>query len=110
MYRGSTADTGPSALLSIISDNASVRVAVSSKRCQCLDQAVLRHIGVEPRHQRIIAVKSTVHFRADFDPVASQVITVCSPGLNPCNHDTAGFTRLREGIRLTPMGKPFIKQ
>ena len=110
MYRGSTADTGPSALLSIISDNASVRVAVSSKRCQCLDQAVLTHIGVEPRHQRIIAVKSTVHFRADFDPVASQVITVGSPGLNPCNHDTAGFTRLREGIRLTPMGKPFIKQ
>lgn len=107
MYRGSTADTGLSALLRICDGSGSVRVAVSSKRCQCLDQAVFTHLGLNPADQRILAVKSTVHFRADFAPLAQRIINVSSPGLNPCTLEDIPFQHLRAGVRLGPLGPDF---
>lgn len=107
MYRGSTADAGPCALLLIEDARASVRVVVSSKRCQCLDQAIFRHIGIALEDQRIIAVKSSVHYRADFEPLATAVISVSSPGLNPCSLDQVPFSGLSPGIRLGPLGPAF---
>ncbi len=47
---------------------ADVKIVISSVRSQPLDQAMLRHVGIEPAGQRIIVLKSSVHFRADFDP------------------------------------------
>ena len=47
---------------------------------QALDQAPFRHLGVEPREQKILALKSTCHFRAEFEPIAEKVIVVLAPG------------------------------
>jgi microcystin degradation protein MlrC len=58
----------------------SVGVAVTSKRMQALDQAPFRHLGVEPQEQKILALKSTCHFRAEFEPIAEKVIVVIAPG------------------------------
>lgn len=104
MYGGSTAELGPTALLLVETPNAEVRVVVSSKRVQCLDLAIFRHIGVEPEAQRILAVKSTVHYRADFAPIASQVVSVIAPGANPCRVAGIPYKRLRPGVRLGPLG------
>jgi microcystin degradation protein MlrC len=65
---------------------------------------MFRHLGVEPRTQRILALKSSVHFRADFEPIAREVLVVKAPG--PALADPAEFawTKLRKGIRLRPLG------
>ena len=57
-----------------------VSVAVTSKRMQALDQAPFRHLGVEPKEQKILVLKSTCHFRAEFEPIAEKVIVVIAPG------------------------------
>jgi hypothetical protein len=62
MYGGGTIDMGPMALLSI----GGVSVIVASKASQTADQAILRHVGIEPDQQAILALKSVVHFRNDF--------------------------------------------
>ena len=72
MYRGMHTTLGPMALLRV--EDEGVRVIVGSERLQCLDQAIFRHLGVEPNQQRILVVKSTVHFRADFDPIAARTL------------------------------------
>ncbi len=54
-------------------------------------------------------VKSTVHFRADFDPIAGETLLVEAPGANPCRHLDVPYRRLREGVRLEPMGPEFRK-
>ena len=100
MYAGSVAETGPGALLRVMDDRSEVRVVVSSTRCQCLDRAIFTHIGIDPADQRIVAVKSTVHFRADFEPIAAAVINVEAPGLFPCRLDRIPYRHLREGVRL----------
>ncbi len=104
MYAGGSAETGPTALLRLVDPRAEIRIVVSSLRCQCLDQAIFTHIGITPADASIIAVKSTVHFRADFAPIAGAVLTAEAPGLCPGRLDQVGYVHLRPGIRKMPMG------
>jgi len=101
MLGGVTVALGPTALLRILDTRADLRVAICSQRFQCMDQAVLRALGVEPKEQAILAIKSTVHFRADFEPIAARVINVEAPGAHPCRLDSVPYRRLRPGLRLT---------
>ena len=104
MYRGVTTNLGPLALLKVAGADCDVGVVVSSTRFQNLDQACFRHIGVEPTEQQILVVKSTVHFRADYDPIASETLVVEAPGAHPCRLVGLPYRYLREGVRLEPMG------
>ncbi len=106
MYRGVTTNLGPVALLSVADADCDVAVIVSSHRFQNLDQACFRHIGVEPTDRHILVVKSTVHFRADYDPIAARTIVVESPGEHPCRLEGLDYRFLREGVRLGPGGPP----
>jgi microcystin degradation protein MlrC len=107
MYGGCQAALGPMARLRVLHPEAEVRVVVTSERFQCLDLAVFRHMGIEPTEQRILAVKSTVHFLADFEPIAAAVLFVDSPGAHPCRLDRVTYRTLRPGLRLGPGGPPF---
>ena len=104
MYKNSAAQLGPMALLRIDDAESEVRVIVSSERVQCLDLAIFRHLGLEPTNQKILAVKSSVHFRADFDPIASEILVVAAPGANFCEFDKITYKNLRNGIKLGPCG------
>ncbi|MBU6286046.1 MAG: M81 family peptidase [Betaproteobacteria bacterium] len=101
MFKGFRMQLGKMALLR----HEGVRVAVASIKCQAADQAMFRHLGVEPIQQRLMVLKSSVHFRADFQPIAAAVIVARSPG--PALADPAEFawTKLRPGVRLHPLGK-----
>lgn len=100
-YRGARMDLGPMALMEA---PGGVKVVVASRRQQAADGAMFRHLGVEPAEAPILALKSSVHFRADFGPLASAVLIVGAPG--PCVADlgSLAYRRLRPGVRLGPGG------
>ncbi len=104
MYRGTRTELGPMALLQVGDPSCDVSVVVGSERFQCLDQAVFRHVGIEPAEQRIVVVKSTVHFRADFDPIAERTLLSVAPGAHPCILRNLDYRKLRAGVRLEPCG------
>ena len=104
MYRGSRTELGPTALLEVEDPYCDVKVVVGSERFQCLDQAVFRHVGVEPAEQRILVIKSTIHFRSDFDPIAARTLLAAAPGVHPCMLRDLDYRRLRPGVRLEPCG------
>ncbi len=83
MYGGGIATLGPSCVLHI--EGADISIVVTGIRNQCLDLAQFTHFGLDPRKAKIIVVKSTAHFRADFEPIAAKVIPVAAPGLFPCD-------------------------
>ena len=91
---------GPMALLSI----GGVSVAVTTNRMQALDQAPFRHLGIDPAKQKILALKSTCHFRAEFEPIAEKVIVVIAPGGYLADPAKYPYRRLRTGVRLRPLG------
>jgi microcystin degradation protein MlrC len=97
---GRDIDLGPMALLRI----GGISVAVTSKRMQALDQAPFRHLGVEPKEQKILVLKSTCHFRAEFEPIAEKVIVAVAPGGYIADPARYPYRRLRRGVRLRPLG------
>ncbi|MBL8377871.1 MAG: M81 family metallopeptidase [Burkholderiales bacterium] len=105
-YRNFHLRMGPMAALRSV-DAPGVRVVLATTKCQTADCEMFRHVGIEPKRERIVAVKSSVHFRADFQPIAREVLVVKSPG--PALADPAEFawTRLRRGLRLRPLGPAF---
>jgi microcystin degradation protein MlrC len=103
MYGGSRMKLGPMALLRI----GGVRVVTATHKVQAADQAIFRHLGVEPTVARILALKSSVHFRADFAPIAQDILVVKAPGAMLADPVDFPFKRLRPGIRLRPLGPAF---
>ena len=106
MFKGFKMNLGPMALLR--SKTApGVRVALASRKCQAADKAMFRHLGVEPVRERVMVLKSSVHFRADFEPIAREVLVAKSPG--PALADPAEFAwkKLRKGMRMRPLGPAY---
>ncbi|MEM6823579.1 MAG: M81 family metallopeptidase [Pseudomonadota bacterium] len=99
MYGGGVADIGPSCLLALDDVAGEILVVVSTKRTQCLDRALFTHFGVDPAEAAIVCVKSTVHFRADFEPGSTAVLNVAAPGLFPCRLDLLTYKNLRSELR-----------
>jgi len=102
-YGGRDMDMGPSAALRI----GDVRVVVSSHKAQLADQAMYRYVGIEPTEQAILVNKSSVHFRADFEPIAEKLLICAAPGAMPADTAELPWTRLRPGIRTRPNGPVF---
>jgi microcystin degradation protein MlrC len=102
-YGGGKIRLGAMALLTL--DN--VKVVVASSKEQAADQAMFRHLGIEPSEHQILALKSSVHFRADFEPIASEVLVVASPGPNVADPSRLPYQNLRAGVRLTPCGSKY---
>ncbi|NEV76710.1 M81 family metallopeptidase [Rhodopseudomonas sp. BR0C11] len=75
-FGGREMEMGPSACLRI----GGVRVVVASHKAQLADQAMYRYVGIEPTAQAILVVKSSVHFRADFQPIAERLLICAAPG------------------------------
>lgn len=100
---GRKIDVGPMALLSL----GGVSVVVTSKRLQAYDKAGFRHLGIEPSEQKILALKSTCHYRAEFEPIAEEVIVVLAPGYYLADPTLYPFRKLRPGVRLKPLGPAF---
>jgi microcystin degradation protein MlrC len=103
MFKGFRMELGPMAVLR----RGNVRVVLASKKCQAADQEMFRHVNIEPRQQRVLALKSSVHFRADFQPIAKEVLVVVAPGPAKADPTMFHWTRLRRGLRLKPGGPAF---
>ena len=71
---------------------------------QALDKAPFEHLGIVPERQKILALKSTCHFRAEFEPIAEKVIVVIAPGGYLADPVQYPYKRLRKGVRLRPLG------
>jgi len=71
---------------------------VTSGRFQVYDQMFFRHARIDPLLKSVVAVKSAHHFRAAFEPTASEVIVVDSPGITSRNFKELKYTNVRRPI------------
>ena len=94
MGRGLPGRLGTTAVL----DVDGVKVILISYRWQTLDPEMLRFVGLEPLDHKIVVVKSTIHYRAAFEPLAREIVEVDAPGLSSSNLDRFRFERVRRPI------------
>jgi len=85
MSTGLAVSFGRTALLEV----DGVDVLVGSHRQQPYDPEAFRSQGITPERQRVLVLKSTVHYRAGFEPFVGGVREVATPGL--CSPDLSAF-------------------
>jgi microcystin degradation protein MlrC len=93
MTAGATARLGACARIEV----DGIQVLVASAKAQMLDLDLFRFLGVEPGAMKLLVVKSSVHFRAAFAPIASGILVAkaagpmaADPGDLPWRHLGAG--------------------
>ncbi|MEW6705311.1 MAG: M81 family metallopeptidase [Pseudomonadota bacterium] len=98
MTAGSTAQLGPSACV----DVDGVLVLVTTAKCQLLDLDLYRFLGVEPTMMKLLVLKSSVHFRAAFGPIASHILVAKAPGPMAADPADLPWRRLPSQIARRP--------
>jgi microcystin degradation protein MlrC len=94
MARGLPGRLGPTAVL----DVDDIKVILISLRWQTLDPEMIRFVGIDPLEEKVLVVKSTIHYRAAFEPIAREIIEVDAPGLSSSNLERFPFARVRRPI------------
>jgi len=94
MGKGAKVNYGKSARL-VVGD---IDIVVCSKRSQTLDEQIFLLHGIDIRSYKIVALKSSQHFRAGFEPLAHTIITVDSPGLSSFNLFSFEHSRLAKEV------------
>jgi microcystin degradation protein MlrC len=95
-YRGARMQLGQMALLRV----NDLHIVVASRRQQAADRAMFEHLGLDVGSFGVLALKSSVHFRADFGALAREILLVAAPGTNLADPARLPFRKLRPGMRV----------
>ena len=96
MMRGTPLLLGPMARLVI----GQVEVIVVSNRSQTFDPEPFLALGIDVTRMRVIALKSSNHFRAGFKDIAKHIITADTPGMT--THQIEIFEKTASPYALWP--------
>ncbi|WP_301169445.1 M81 family metallopeptidase [Brevibacillus nitrificans] len=94
MGKGQPVNLGKSARLQA----NGVDILVCSVKTQVLDEQVYLLHGIDVTQFKIVSLKSSQHFRASFEPIAAQIITVDSPGLTTLRFQAFDYKRLNRPV------------
>jgi microcystin degradation protein MlrC len=76
-------------------------IIVASNRSQTLDDGPFEALGIDVSQKKIVALKSSNHFRAGFQDVAAGIVTADTPGLT--THNMSVFPRINKSAPLWPI-------
>jgi microcystin degradation protein MlrC len=100
MYTGIRTFLGRTAVL----DTGRARIVVTSRPHEPFDVGVFTHAGIDPRRQRYIMLKSRIHYRAGFKPIASHIVECAGEGVTNADLSVYDYRKLTRPIYpLDPM-------
>jgi microcystin degradation protein MlrC len=75
-----------------------IDVIVPERRFQPWDPEIFRRMGIEPLEKSILVVKSSLHFRAAYEGLATEIIEVDTPGLLSSNFSNFTYRHLKRPV------------
>ncbi|HSD52758.1 MAG TPA: M81 family metallopeptidase [Burkholderiales bacterium] len=94
MYTGVRSSLGRSAVL----DTGRAEIVVTERHHEPFDLVILRHFGIEPTAKRFIMLKSRVHYRAGFKPIAAAIVECQGEGVTNADLSVFRYEKLRRPI------------
>jgi microcystin degradation protein MlrC len=94
MYTGVKVTMGPTAVL----DTGKVQIVVVSRHHEPWDQGVFTSVGIDPKTKRYLLLKSRIHYRAGFAPLARATITCDGEGVTTSDNARLRFEHVRRPI------------
>ncbi|MFT4266782.1 MAG: M81 family metallopeptidase [Xenophilus sp.] len=98
MGMGGEVRLGPSACLEV----QGVLIGVCTRKTQMLDRELFRFLGIAPEAMKVLVNKSSVHFRADFAPIASHILVAKAAGPMAADPADLPWTKLPASMSLRP--------
>jgi microcystin degradation protein MlrC len=94
MFHGTPVAMGRTAVF-VVGD---IEIVLTEHRVQPYDTQALRCLGIEPAERLLIGLKSAVHFRADYGPLARCIFEVDTPGVHHPDVTRYDYRHLRRPI------------
>jgi microcystin degradation protein MlrC len=94
MMRGVLMDMGLTAVL----DTGKVEIVVVSRQVEPNDRECLASVGIDATQKRYLMLKSRVHWRAGFLPIAKAVVECAGAGVCTSDYGILNFRRVRRPI------------
>lgn len=99
MAGGLDIDMGPSVVLEL----DGIEIIVVSNRVQCLDRGFFLSAGIDPAKKQVLVLKSTLHYRSDFDRISANRINVESLGSYLMDPRQFDYQKLRTTVDKWPV-------
>lgn len=94
------------AVLTPAGEETGVEVILNTVRAQSYDPSLFSALGIDPLAQKILVIKSTNHFYAAFQPIASQILYCAAGRPYPNDPATTPYRHVRADI-WPRMADPF---
>ncbi len=95
MRRGTVAEMGRA----VVVKSKGTEIIITERRVsETFDAQLVRSLGIEPADRKFIAVKSGVHFRSTYEPLAGVIYEVDTPGTNTCDFAKLAYERIRRPL------------
>ncbi|MFC3676175.1 M81 family metallopeptidase [Ferrovibrio xuzhouensis] len=95
MYTGFKVMMGPTAVLEV---DGRMQIVVVSRHHEPWDTGVFRSVGIDPEHKRYLLLKSRIHYRAGFAPLAKATFTLDGEGATTSDNSILKYEKLRRPI------------
>ncbi|MDJ0607411.1 MAG: M81 family metallopeptidase [Kiloniellales bacterium] len=94
MYTGMEVHTGPTAVL----ESDGMKIVVVSRHHEPWDLGIFTSVGIDPRVTRYLILKSRIHYRAGFAPIAGTTLTCDGEGVTTSDNSRLDYRELRRPI------------
>ena len=89
----------------VVLDVDGIEIIVPENRMQPIDAEIFRRVGIEPSEKKILVLKSVVHFKASFGPMAKKILAVNTPAYASMDFESLNFKHIQHPIY--PLDKNF---
>ncbi|HEY1459225.1 MAG TPA: M81 family metallopeptidase [Casimicrobiaceae bacterium] len=94
MYTGIRTFLGRTAVL----DAGRAQIVVTERAHEPMDLGVFTHCGIDPRRKRFIMLKSRIHYRAGFKPIAAHIVECAGAGVTNADLGVYRYQKLKRPL------------
>jgi microcystin degradation protein MlrC len=94
MYTGIRTFLGRTAVL----ETGRVQIVVTERAHEPMDLGVFTHCGIDPRRKKFVMLKSRIHYRAGFKPIAAHIVECAGAGVTNADLSVYRYEKLRRPI------------
>jgi microcystin degradation protein MlrC len=94
MYTGVKMNMGKTAVL----DTGSIQFVVIENNHEPFDLGLFRSVGIEPTTKQYLLLKSRIHYRAGFKPIARHIVECNGIGVTGSDYSQFSFEKIRRPI------------
>lgn len=82
----------------VVLDTGRVQIIVVSRHIEPFDTGCFESVGIDPLAKRFLMLKSRIHYRATFMPIAKKIVECAGVGVCTSDYDQLRFEHVRRPI------------